>query len=297
MNVNDSLIKPYLHYIFPEKPTKILDETSRKWKEQSLLGQRDLSNYFVHLNDSGKIVAAAHINASHPDYHISLPTRVLQDTHISFSHLIHLLTEAMNKLRAMNAKIISFRLVEVPHLLPLSTYLSETGFNFINSRIEYKTDVHSLPDEDGTPLKWSTVSEDSPYNRRFAAKILENAGDGDPEWGVEDHNLELLESYLENSQSECLQIGFFDDQPSAIILVQVENGWSTISYMALLPEFRRRGIGKWVHRRGFTIMRKQGGHEYHGGTDSNNKAMQALFEKHHCLKFRSLQEWRLTLSS
>ena len=33
MNVNDSLIKPYLHYIFPEKPTKILDETSRKWKE------------------------------------------------------------------------------------------------------------------------------------------------------------------------------------------------------------------------------------------------------------------------
>ena len=92
---------------------------------------------------------------------------------------------------------------------------------------------------------------------------------------------------------ECVQITHLKDQPAALIIAQIEpaTGWSRITYMGIMPEFRGQGLGKWVHRHGFKMMREQGGSLYHGGAVSSNEGMIRLFQNHGCKEYRRMQEW------
>jgi ribosomal protein S18 acetylase RimI-like enzyme len=79
----------------------------------------------------------------------------------------------------------------------------------------------------------------------------------------------------------------------AIVVAQInpKSGWSRITHMGIIPAFRSRKLGKWVHRHGFEMMRGQGGKLYHGGTVSTNTAMIRLFNQHGCKEYRRMQEW------
>ncbi|MGK5088899.1 GNAT family N-acetyltransferase [Bdellovibrionota bacterium FG-2] len=90
-----------------------------------------------------------------------------------------------------------------------------------------------------------------------------------------------------------IKIAHIKHQPAALIIAQIESttGWSRITYMGIMPEFRGQGLGKWVHRKGFNMMRKQGGTLYHGGTVVSNKGMIRLFQNHGCKEYRRMQEW------
>lgn len=65
--------------------------------------------------------------------------------------------------------------------------------------------------------------------------------------------------------------------------------------MGVIPEFRGKGFGKWVHRHGFMMMKAQGGKLYHGGTHGENLPMRKLFESHGCKIFCELEEWGVRL--
>jgi len=94
---------------------------------------------------------------------------------------------------------------------------------------------------------------------------------------------------------ECIHVGFVDDMPVSLCVAQVEKstGWSRIAYMGLIPTHRGKGLGKWVHRHGFTMMKQKGGSEYVGGTSTDNLPMIQLFNSHGCKSVWQLEEWIL----
>ena len=79
----------------------------------------------------------------------------------------------------------------------------------------------------------------------------------------------------------------------AFVCAQVapSDGWSRITYMGLVESARGRGLGRWVHRRGFAMMRAQGGELYHGGTAAENAGMLRLFVDHGCDEVARLEEF------
>jgi hypothetical protein len=46
-----------------------------------------------------------------------------------------------------------------------------------------------------------------------------------------------------------------------------------------VPEARGQGLGSTVQRHGLSMLRAQGGTEYHGGTSLENRAMRRCFER------------------
>lgn len=178
--------------------------------------------------------------------------------------------------------------------------LAKSGFKKESGRIEYQKNVQDLPSEEGTPLAWKTAQELS-WNVQqiadFTKYVTRNAVDVDPNEKLEDFIQDWLNHDELTNGSECIGVGFHQNQPCALMVVQVnkESGWSRISYMGLIPSYRGKNLGKWVHRHGFTMMKQQGGKLYHGGTLANNLAMRKLFESHGCQVFCEMEEWLCSL--
>ncbi|MBI5630555.1 MAG: GNAT family N-acetyltransferase [Elusimicrobia bacterium] len=179
----------------------------------------------------------------------------------------------------------------------LSAELEAKGFKFSNERVEYHLSVSEWPGEVGTPLSWTTASVDGALRLEQAAELLGRAGQGDPDWSPEDDPLQLLKSYLAEGGLygglNAVQVGLVDGRPAGVVVAQANpaTGWCRITYMGLLPEFRGRGLGRWLHRHGFAMMKGQGGKQYHGGTVSTNAAMIRLFLSQGCQESRRMEEW------
>ncbi len=301
MTLDKINVRAYLQYLFPDKTDAFIDEISERWKKESEAQTRDLSTHFIHLNSSGKIIAALRTESTaNKEFRIILPTTMLKSDNILSTALNNLIEEAVFNLRKKDASRISFRVMEISSLSFLSDTLGKLEFSLDNSRVEYQTQVCDLPEKKHTPFVWVNVSEGTPFDVKYAATMLETAGDGNPEWGHLEQNIEVLNEYLSDtefiSDPKNLQIGFIENEAAGIILTQViKEGWCTIAYMGLLPAYRGRGLGQWIHQRGFQILKDLDGVTYHGGTASKNLKMRALFAKHGCEEFRTMQEWELWL--
>lgn len=196
--------------------------------------------------------------------------------------------------RGRHYRTVEIRLTQEESTDDFEQALGATGFRRKIERVEYRTMLEGLPSEEGTPLVWRSMSE---VGLAFAAEMLLRCCVGDPYSQEEEDPVVEINDWLSDpmliSTEECVQIGYANDEPIAFICAQVQpsNGWSSIRYMGVLPEARRRGLGRWVHRHGFSMMRQQGGAYYHGGTAAKNEAMRALFRDHGCQEFRQLTEW------
>jgi hypothetical protein len=170
------------------------------------------------------------------------------------------------------------------------------------NRIEYRLPITSLPDETGSPLLWQNV-EEAGWPLLRVGKFLEQVSIRDPDYDPSESALSFMEDWLRDpvlsSGPSCIHIGFLKREPVAPVVAQVNprTKWSRISYMGLVPKHRGLGLGKWVHRRGFAMMRAQGGELYHGGTHAENFAMRRLFENHGCAFFRDIEEWTFHFGS
>jgi ribosomal protein S18 acetylase RimI-like enzyme len=160
------------------------------------------------------------------------------------------------------------------------------GFRDLGERAEFKADVDDLPGEEGSPLSWRVAGDEG-------AAMLAAVAEGDPHGHDERGDPKrMLGAWLGapklRGEPECVQIGSLDGQDAAFVCAQVapHDGWSRISYMGLVPAARGRGLGAWVHRHGFTMLREQGGKLYQGGTATSNRGMIALFEAHGCREVR-----------
>jgi len=206
-----------------------------------------------------------------------------------------LVPEALARARELGAGIVRTR-PRPPQPGPrYRAALLASGFAELGERVEFKTPVHELPLDEGTPLTWRTLDE---VGRDFAAGMLARVAQGDPRGDDENDDphaaiADFLGAPAMTHGPDCIQVGYVDGEPVAFVCAQVEpgNGWSRITYMGVVPEARARGLGTWVHRRGFRMMRDQGGKLYHGGTSTANAPMLRLFRAHGCREIARMFEF------
>ncbi len=219
------------------------------------------------------------------------------------SNLEEVIQEALGVAKTYNARIIIYRLIkgeiasqQIGQLLPA------LGFKKKNERIEFKKSVADLPDDKGSPLYWKTAKELG-LNPDCIAKILNQVSEGDPDTDPTDDPLQFIQDFLADpvltSGLDCIHIGFLKGETAALTVVQrnPKTGWSRISYMGVLPKFRKQNLGNWVHRYSFKVMKKEGGLLYHGGTTSTNLSMIRLFEGNGCARFCEMEEWNFPIGS
>lgn len=205
-----------------------------------------------------------------------------------------LISEALAQARAEGASAVLTRVPLARLSAPYRAALQGAGFAFSGERVEFKTPLDQLPGEAGTPLSWQPAD-----TLASAAALLARCSQGDPDGiGPDADPQAALRGYLATPRltsglQQCVHIGMLDGSAVAFVCAQVDvqDGWSRITYMGLLPEVRGRGLGRWVHRHGFEMLRAQGGRLYHGGTRTDNAPMRACFERHACRPHAHLSEW------
>jgi hypothetical protein len=216
--------------------------------------------------------------------------------HVTGERWLELLQKVIHGLKA-KAVEIQFRTAEGHWPTELTRELGSIGFQKKHHRIEYRCDVIKLPKEIGSPLKWEAIFPLGTWSEIQAADFLRQVALGDPDFDPGENTRGLVRGYLSdavlNTGPECVQIGFLNNEAIALVIAQVnpKTKWSRITYMGMLETHRGRKLGKWIHRHGFEMIRKQGGTLYQGGTVAENTTMQKLFITHGCAEFRRMQEW------
>jgi RimJ/RimL family protein N-acetyltransferase len=210
-----------------------------------------------------------------------------------------LIEAATDECKTVNASSLEYRLVEGDMTKCEEINLSQRGFRRIYHRTEFRVDLSQLPTDNGTPLQWEALPDLSDLSLRPFVKLMELALAGYDDWEDDADATTFIRSCLDEndltSHPQCFQMARFEGQDIGFVIAQVDTstGWSRITYMGLVPEFRGRGLGKWIHRHGFRMMHEQGGSLYHGGTLTGNHPMIRLFQSHGCHVYRTMQGWRL----
>jgi GNAT superfamily N-acetyltransferase len=178
------------------------------------------------------------------------------------------------------------------------------GFRQGEGRVEYSVGVDEAltaleAGEITAQLAWNCIHTDNENELTRAAEFVRCVAQGDPASHAEDDALGFLRTLLEDEETvkapERVQIGTCERVPAAIIVLMVypSDGWSTICYLGVLPEFRGRGFGAEAMLRGLQCLKAMGGRIYHDGTGSRNAAARALFGRLGKPPFRVMEEWRL----
>lgn len=203
---------------------------------------------------------------------------------------------ALQEAKLRDARLVMLRLIRSDGLADLAAQLPKLGFRKKHDRVEFRKPIAALPEDDGSPLSWKTAKELS-WSDVDVAKLLGQVAEGDPDPDVTEDPLIFIQDMLADpvltSGLDCFHIGFFAGNMAALTVVQInpKTGWSRISYMGVVPAFRGKHLGKWVHRYSFRVMKAEGGKLYHGGTVSSNQEMIRLFELHQCERFLEMEEW------
>lgn len=213
---------------------------------------------------------------------------------------LKLFVQAIDAAKEKGAQNLQFRLIERANSEVLAERLPGLGFYKKQNRIEFRRKLSELPTGADSPIQWKTA-EELGFTETDVANFLSVVTVGDPDSEPTDDPLTYIQDWLKDpvltSGPDCIGIGFINHKPGAFVVAQInpKSKWSRISYMGIAPEHRQRGLGLWVHRHGFDMMRAQGGELYHGGTSADNLPMLKLFEAHGCEVFCKMQEWILPL--
>lgn len=215
-------------------------------------------------------------------------------------HWQNLFTQAIDVAKGKGARQIILRLTDGDQSEDLIKGLIELGFNKKQDRIEFRRKLSDLPSSEGTPIQWMTA-HDLEFTEAQIADFLSVVAEGDPDPEPTNDPLSHIQDWISDPVltcgPKCIAIGLIQGEPCAFVVAQVDiqTKWSRISYMGVMPKFRGRGLGAWVHRHGFDMMRAQGGDLYHGGTSGDNLPMLSLFERHGCEVHCKMQEWVLAM--
>lgn len=207
-----------------------------------------------------------------------------------------LILQAVDTAKEKKAGSVIFRVIENSGSDQLIQKLPNLGFSLKSTRIEYRAFLADLPTETGSQLLWNSAA-DLQWTEQQIAAFLVQVSQGSPDSiGDEDplnHISDWIQDPVLTAGLDCIWIGFHNDIPLALVVAQMNPRtlWSRISYMGLAPELRGRGLGKYIHLKGFQLLRQQGGNLYHGGTNLKNTPMIRLFELHDCHFYQRMQEW------
>jgi ribosomal protein S18 acetylase RimI-like enzyme len=181
--------------------------------------------------------------------------------------------------------------------------LSSRGFLRGEDRVEYRMDLADAlatldAGKNTSELVWNPVNTESESDLEWAAGLFHAASEGDPASHSDDDAMGFLKVLMEERETvqapERLQIGMCGNEPAAVLALMVypSDGWSTISYLGVLPAFRGRGFGAAAMLQAFHSLKAMGGKIYHDGTGSGNAAARALFAHLGRRPFQVMEEWR-----
>ncbi len=258
-------------------------------------GQRFFADTFIMDDPLGNVIACLRLVPLGEKLYIlsELITArgISNEQRVSATQLIF---EAVERAHRLVARQLFTRINMTVFFNEYGLALARAGFRKLGERVEYRAEIVNLPDDIGTPFTWRNMEEVGLETTvTLFRRVSEEATDYDPD----DNPEVLLRTYLSEPDlttgHDCVHIGYLGSEPVALVIAQVspEDGWSRITYMGLISSMRNKGLGKWVHRHGFTMMRSQGGLVYHGGCTVQNSAMKQLFIDHHCLEDAHYMEW------
>jgi GNAT superfamily N-acetyltransferase len=257
-------------------------------------GTRDPKLTRLQCDEDGSIKSAVSLSPLGEDFYLLSPLFFANKQTNNKKASLALLSEIMETAKRAGLSNISGR-VELDDLFPgYEARLTELGFKNVGQRIEFKSPVELLPGETGSPLDWTNMST---VSQEHVVSLLGLIARSAPDWEAEDDPAQALIDFFSSphlsSGPDCVHIGKVGSREAALVIAQVDkrNGWSRLTYMGLIPEYQGKGLGAWVHRHGFHMLKDQGGQLYHGGCLMANKAMRKLFERHGCRECRRLSEW------
>ena len=302
MKLSDELLEHYCSHRHPGSTRDEIEQHATAFRHAVASGERHYEDGFVALSEGGDVIAALSLVQVHAGaFALSAPPPTLRALANDVG-LVGLVEEALGRARQRRAHTIYLRTEKTSSSDLLEERLRGLGFRARHTRVEFCAAVDQLPDDGGTPLAWTSMASVESAPLAEAAKILAAATRGDPDWEPDDDPLEMLAGFLAQpglrGEADCVQIATLAGSVAGIVIAQVsdDDGWSRITYMGLVAELRGQGLGQWLHRRGFAMMKAQGGSEYHGGTVTTNQRMISLFLKHGCKRDRLLQDWVLMAS-
>ena len=81
------------------------------------------------------------------------------------------------------------------------------------------------------------------------------------------------------------RVAYYENQPAGLILPDlIDDETGTFTYLAILPEFRGKGLGNTLFVDGLNLFRSIGATEYFDSTGITNQPMIKIFEKNGCEK-------------
>lgn len=224
------------------------------------------------------------------------------DTLLDIEKWLELYNQSVSYARYKGASQLMHRLIEERDYAVISTLLPQLHFVKKSNRIEFRRLLDALPDDIGTPFDWKDAKSLGWSHEQIAA-LLQQVAQDDPAHDPAEDPIDFIQDWLTDSVLTCgldlIWVGYMHDKPVALVVAQInpKSGWSRISYMGLVPEYRGQGLGKWIHRKGFASLKQQGGILYHGGTAAENAPMLKLFEQHGCQVYLKMEEWSLDLKN
>lgn len=295
MELHEPDLGSYLRFAAPDLTDEQRVKRLARLREAVERGDRKLADIRVAKDPAGQILAALRLVPAAGGGTLLLAGPFLVNDDDAAASLV---PEAMRRAHVHGARTVRCR-PEKEAVGPLyRAALVKHGFENLGERIEFRAPVADLPLDDGTPLSWRNLAD---IGRGRAADLLQEVASGDPHGREEGGDpgaalAEWLGAPRLTTGPDCVQVGFLEQRAVAFVCAQVSphDGWSRIAYLGLAPDVRGRGLGAWVHRRGFRILREQGGRTYHGGTAASNPRMLRLFRKHGCTETMRLLEfeWR-----
>lgn len=254
-----------------------------------------LENVFVATDSADQLLAALGYQSLSDKLCIlgqvsSVPRCTERVRDVLFQTAMRHLTQALQA-KHIHTRVSLKRLDDV-----YANQLKSFGFHSLGERVEYTALLDELESfEPPSSMRWQAVDETL---FPVAAETLKHVSEGDVHGLTTDENPhDVLRAYLSDPvltrTLDCIHIGYFNNVPAAFVCAQVnkKDGWSRITYMGVCPEFRKKGLGVVAHRHGLTMLKKQNGTVYHGGTASENKAMLRLFRKSGCQEYDRLSEF------
>jgi len=205
-----------------------------------------------------------------------------------------LLTEARARADELGIRDLSTRVYDDRMTDAYRSALLDAGFTSTNRRVEYRTPLSQMPPEGESRFVWKTMTE---TGEDLVLDLLREASIGTPD-GVDTSVgstaiANLLDGDYASMDPRTVQVGFLDGTAAAVLfcVATPEDGWSTITFMGIVPSQRRAGLGTQAHLHGIATLRELGGVTYHDGTGESNEAMLHLFAKQGCVESNRMEEW------
>lgn len=294
MHLDTSHLPAYAELVGPlqgAEPSAMLERLKGKIET----GDLDLANVFVTLSPDGlEVTSAIRLVRIGQDEAFLTPWRGREGSG-SRDSIGRLLVEARTRAHELEIRDLGTRVHDAQMTPDYEAGLLDAGFRLTTRRIEYKTPLAEMSAEDRSDFVWKTMAE---TGEDLVLNLLRDTSIGSPDAVDTSVGSAAIENLLDGKYGEldprAVQIGYLRDEAVAILfcLATPEDGWSTITFIGILPSHRKRGLGVQVHRHGIATLRALGGTTYHDGTSETNEAMLHLFAKHGCLEYARMGEWR-----